>query len=62
VTIRCDSVETSVFESTYYWYRGLLSDAGFEHEIVSIESKLYFVACNAALLDFRLEKINPDIA
>lgn len=49
----CDAVETSVFESTYHWYRGLLCDAGFEKEIVIGERKLYSVACDAALLDFR---------
>ncbi len=49
----CNAVETTVFESAYHWYRGLLSDAGFEHESVSIERKLYSVGCNAALLDFR---------
>lgn len=50
----CDSVQTTVFESAYHWYRGLLSDAGFEREMVLSERKLYSVACNAALLDFRL--------
>ncbi len=48
-----DSVETTVYESTHHWYRGLLSDAGFETETVIGERKLYTVACNAALLDFR---------
>lgn len=48
-----DSVETSVYESAYHWYRGLLSDAGFEHMAVTAERKVYSVACSAALLDFR---------
>lgn len=48
-----DSVETTVYESTYHWYRGLLSDAGFERMAVVAERKVYSVACNAALLDFR---------
>ncbi len=48
-----NSAETTVFESTYHWYRGLLSDAGFEKETVISERKLYTVACNAAMLDFR---------
>lgn len=49
----CDSVETAVFESAYHWYRGLLCDAGFEREPAIGKRKLYSVACNAALLDFR---------
>lgn len=48
-----ESVETTVYESTYHWYRGLLSDAGFEQMAVVSERKVYWVACNAALLDFR---------
>lgn len=48
-----DTVETTVYESAYHWYRGLLSDAGFENESVVAERKVYFVACDAALLDFR---------
>ncbi|MBS0511600.1 MAG: RES family NAD+ phosphorylase [Proteobacteria bacterium] len=48
-----ESVETTVFESAYHWYRGLLCDAGFERETVSAERKVYLVACGAALLDFR---------
>ena len=49
----CDSVEATIFESAYHWYRDLLSDAGFEKETVIGERKLYSVACDAALLDFR---------
>lgn len=48
-----ESVETTVHESAYHWYRGLLSDAGFERMEVVAERKVYSVACNAALLDFR---------
>lgn len=48
-----DSVETTVHESACHWYRGLLSDAGFEQLAVIAERKVYWVACNAALLDFR---------
>lgn len=48
-----ESVETTVHESAYHWYRGLLSDAGFEQMAVIAERKVYWVACNAALLDFR---------
>lgn len=48
-----ESVETTVHESAYHWYRGLLGDAGFEQMAVVAERKVYWVACNAALLDFR---------
>lgn len=48
-----DTVETTVYESAYHWYRGFLSDAGFENEQVIGERKVYWVACKAALLDFR---------
>ena len=48
-----ESVETTVYESAYHWHRGLLSDAGFEQMAVIAERKVYWVACNAALLDFR---------
>lgn len=48
-----ESVETTVYESAYHWYRGLLCDAGFEHEAVVAERKVYRVHCAAALLDFR---------
>ncbi|MBA4742980.1 MAG: RES family NAD+ phosphorylase [Azoarcus sp.] len=54
----CDSVETSVYETAYHWVHGLLTDAGYESEQVVGERKVYSVACNAALLDFR--KIVPD--
>jgi hypothetical protein len=49
----CDSVETSVFETVYHWVNGFLKDAGFEKENVIAERKIYLVACDAALLDFR---------
>ena len=48
-----ESVETTVHESAYHWYQGLLSDAGFERMAVVAERKVHSVACNAALLDFR---------
>jgi hypothetical protein len=48
-----DTVETTVYESAYHWYRWLLSDAGFDREVVIAERKVYSVACGAALLDFR---------
>ena len=48
-----ESVETTVYESAYYWYKGLLSDAGYERQVVMAERKVYLVACGAALLDLR---------
>lgn len=57
-----ESVETTVYESAYHWYRGLLSDAGFEHMAVIAERKVYWVACHAALLDFReVANEQPDL-
>lgn len=49
----CDSVEATVHESAYHWVNGLIRDAGFENETVVSERKVYFVACDAALLDMR---------
>lgn len=48
-----ESVETSVHESAYHWYRGLLADAGFERMAVLAERQVVWVACRAALLDLR---------
>lgn len=48
-----ESVETTVFESAFHWYRGLLGDAGFEGMAVIAERQVLWVACSAALLDFR---------
>lgn len=48
-----ESVETTVYESACHWFRALLCDAGFERMTVIAERKVYWVACNAALLDFR---------
>lgn len=57
-----EAVETTVYESAYHWYRGLLSDAGFEQMAVIAERKVYWVACNAALLDFRqVAAAQPDL-
>ena len=47
----------AVFESAWHWYRGLLSDAGFQHsaarDAVISERRVDWVACHAALLDLR---------
>ena len=45
------SIETTVYESAYHWYHGLLSDAGFEKLTISADRKVYSVACKAALLN-----------
>ena len=47
------AIETTVHESAYHWYHGLLADAGFEKETVVGERKVYAVDCDAALLDLR---------
>lgn len=49
-----DCVETTVHESVYHWVRGLLRDAGYDQQPVVGERKIYSVACDAALLDFRM--------
>lgn len=49
----CGAVETTVYETAYHWVNGLLRDAGFENETVAAQRKVYRVACQAALLDFR---------
>lgn len=57
-----DSVETTVHESAYHWYRRLLGDAGYEREAVIAERSVYLVACHAALLDFRQATVDhPDL-
>ena len=48
-----DTIETTVYETACHWYRGLLTDAGFEKEPVVVERKLYSVNCDAAMLDVR---------
>lgn len=48
-----DTVETTVHETAWHWYHGLLADAGFQHHTIVAERKVYGVACTAVLLDFR---------
>ena len=49
-----DSVETTVYETAYHWYHGVLLDAeGYSGESVAIERKVYNVACDALILDLR---------
>jgi hypothetical protein len=60
-----ESVETTVYESAYHWYSGLLSDAGYEREAIVSERTIVSVKCAATLLDFRkaartfLELLHP---
>ena len=57
-----ESVETTVFESAYHWYRGLLGDAGYDRQGVIAERRVYRVACSAALLDLRrAADAHPDL-
>jgi hypothetical protein len=56
-----ESVETTVYASACHWYRGLLSDAGFERLAVIAERKVYSVACNAARLNFRQAEAHPNL-
>lgn len=56
------SVETTVHESAHHWYRGLLSDAGFDQMNVTAERKVYSVRCDAALLNLhKATKQHPDL-
>jgi hypothetical protein len=50
-----DSIETTVYETVWHWRNGLLADAGFDRAGVSIERKVFWVQCDAALVDFRPE-------
>lgn len=53
-----ESIETTVHETAYHWFNGLLRDAGFglsrDTGIIG-ERDLYDVRCDAALLDLRPE-------
>lgn len=56
------SVEATVYESAYHWYRGLLCDAAYEQMTICAERKVYWVACHAALLDMRpAAVVRPDL-
>lgn len=48
-----ETIETTIYESAFHWYSGLLNDAGFEREVVVSERKIYSVGCAASLLDCR---------
>lgn len=65
-----DTVETTVHETVHHWRHGFLADAGFDDLVtrgarVSItgERKVYWVRCDAALLDLRTRAAEyPDLA
>lgn len=55
-----DSVETTVHETVHHWRNGFLADAGYdqlvirgEREHITGERKVYWVRCDAALVDLR---------
>jgi RES domain len=47
------TIETTVYESAWHWFNGLLRDADLQADTIAIERKIYGVNCTAALLDFR---------
>jgi hypothetical protein len=47
------NIETTVYETAYHWIKKLLADAGFVHNDVRIQRKVYWVKCQAALIDLR---------
>ena len=49
----CGALETTVYETAHHWVNGFLADAGFERERVTAQRKLFKVACDAVLVDFR---------
>jgi RES domain len=51
-----DSVETSVYESAYHWYSGLLKDSGLNQIGMVSERKAYLVRCDAVLINLK-EKV-----
>ncbi len=57
-----ESIETTVYETVHHWFHGFLDDAGYCAENMVAERKVYWVRCDAALLDFRpLATIYPDL-
>ncbi len=47
------TAQTTIYETVYHWYTGLLADAGFAKDGVAIERKIFKVNCKALLLDLR---------
>lgn len=48
-----DIIETTIYETVYHWRTGLLADAGLDQDGATIERKVYWVRCDAALIDLR---------
>ncbi len=51
-----DSIKTSIYESAHHWHAGLLSDAGFNKAGVISERRVFWVRCDAALINLK-EKV-----
>lgn len=49
-----DSIETTIFETVYHWRRKFLEDAGFTQDGIIGERRVYWVKCDAALIDLRM--------
>jgi len=64
-----DKVETTVYETVHHWRHDFLADAGFDklvsqgiRESIIGERKVYWVRCDAALLDLRTRAAQyPDL-
>ena len=64
-----DTVETTVYETVYHWRYRFLADAGFDdlvtrgtRDSITGERKVYWVRCDAALLDLRARAAEyPDL-
>lgn len=51
-----ESVPTSIYESAHHWHKGFLADAGFNQAGLISERKVYYVRCDAALINLK-EKV-----
>ncbi|MGC2165805.1 MAG: RES family NAD+ phosphorylase [Gallionella sp.] len=48
-----DTLETTIYETSYHWRNKLLADAGFDEAGITIERRVHLVRCDAALIDLR---------
>jgi RES domain len=51
-----DTIETSIYESAYHWYAGLLNDAGFIQDGMVSQRGVYAVQCDCVLINLK-EKV-----
>jgi hypothetical protein len=51
-----DTIQTSIYETAYHWYYGLLKDAGFDKVGMIAQRRVYLVHCDAALINLK-EKV-----